>query len=222
MNHKKSIYIEVIITTGALILVTSLLYHLRSISFVNNSYGIVFALLFLYVPVVVISRRGRKIDFIDLNTKEYLRSFVVFLIAALIVFPFFFLGAHIWEKIIYNAIGPNWVLLPDLFKVTFFQLIMIALPEEFFFRGYMQSAFNSIYPKKWKFLGASLGPAWIITAFIFAFVHSFIVLQWWHFAIFFPALVFGYLRERTGSITAPILFHTVSNIAINWIAYMYR
>ncbi|HPQ81946.1 MAG TPA: CPBP family glutamic-type intramembrane protease, partial [bacterium] len=42
-----------------------------------------------------------------------------------------------------------------------------------------------------------------------------------HFSIFFPALVFGYLRERTGSITAPALFHAASNILMDWIARSY-
>ena len=98
---------------------------------------------------------------------------------------------------------------------------MVALPEEFFFRGYFQSTLNRVWPTRWRFLGASFGPALPITALVFAVAHSVIALQWWHFSIVFPALLFGWLREKTGSITAPILWHGAANIFMVWFLRSY-
>ncbi|MBI3540840.1 MAG: CPBP family intramembrane metalloprotease [Deltaproteobacteria bacterium] len=92
------------------------------------------------------------------------------------------------------------------------QLFVVALPEEFFFRGYLQT----ILRRKYR-----LQVAIPIASLLFAFSHSVIALQWWHFAIFFPALVFGWLREKTGGLVAPILFHALSNVAVFWIGSVY-
>ena len=35
-----------------------------------------------------------------------------------------------------------------------------------------------------------------------------------HLAVFFPSLVFGWLRERTGTIVAPTLYHAACNIMV--------
>lgn len=220
-SGRNKLITEVAIVTICLVAITSALQALTVHPFVAKYYGLIFALIFLYVPVVVSHRRGREIDFLDKSIVSYLKSILVFLIAAVIVFPFFWIAAHLWQKIIYHSDFAGFSLMPNFWKAAVFQLIMIALPEEFFFRGYMQSALNNIFSRKWRILGADLGWGWIITAVIFAVSHSFVVLQWWHFAIFFPALLFGYLRERTGSITAPILFHGTSNIVMALIAHMY-
>src|SRR3990167_7751116 len=122
---------------------------------------------------------------------------------------------------------PEQITAEVIFHFVFFteplllNLLVVALPEEFYFRGFLQSRFNQLWPAKWRLLGAELGWGWIVTAVIFAFAHSVLNLQWWHFSIFFPALLFGYLRERTNSLTAPILFHTFSNCFMNWFAKSY-
>ena len=110
---------------------------------------------------------------------------------------------------------------PDIGRVIFYQLLLIALPEEFYFRGYVQPALNAIFRPRWNILGVQLGWSWILTAVIFAIAHSIITYQWWHFAIFFPGLVFGWLKERTGALTAPIFFHAAANIFMNWFARSY-
>jgi membrane protease YdiL (CAAX protease family) len=40
-------------------------------------------------------------------------------------------------------------------------------------------------------------------------------------AVFFPALVFGWLRQRTGGIGAPMLFHALSNSFTLYLAQSY-
>lgn len=212
---KRGLARELLVATAALIIAAHLLYAFRTISFVANALPIVVPLFFLYVPVLVIWKKGRKIDFLDRGVRSFLRSFVTFVVVALIVFPPFFLGAHVWQQWVFGAQFRGFTLPPNVLSTIFMHLVIVALPEEFYFRGYFQSTIDRILPRRWSILGVKLGWGWIITSGVFAFAHTVVVYQWWHFSIFFPALLFGYLRERTGSITASILFHAVSNVLMH-------
>lgn len=92
------------------------------------------------------------------------------------------------------------------------QLLVVALPEEAFFRGYLQSALDRAWRPRWRVLGAALGPAWLVSAAIFAVGHVLTIRHPSRLAVFFPALVFGWLRARTGGIGAPLLFHAACNL----------
>lgn len=214
--------VELLAVTGAVIGIGSLLYGLRGMAWIGSSMSIVVALLLLYAPVIALWRMGRPIDFVDRSWRAYLRSAVVAIVASAIIFPLFFVAAHLWQTHIWGA-GPfHFRGFPGIASAFFAQAIVIALPEEFFFRGYFQSTINRVFPTRWSILGVKLGWGWIITAFVFAFAHSAITFRWWHFSIFFPALLFGYLRERTGTITAPILLHAASNIFMQWFTKCYE
>ena len=93
------------------------------------------------------------------------------------------------------------------------QLLVVALPEEFFYRGYVQTRLRDAWPHGRRVLGARLGPAFWATAALFALGHL-AVLQPWRLAVFFPALLFGWLRERTGTVLGAALFHAVCNLAL--------
>lgn len=92
------------------------------------------------------------------------------------------------------------------------QLVVIALPEEAFFRGYLQTALDRVWPPRWRVLGADLGPGWLVGAAIFALGHVLTKPDPARLAVFFPALVFGWLRNRTGGIGASLLFHASCNL----------
>ena len=173
------------------------------------------------MPILVLWKRDRPIDFLDRNIKSFLKSFLTFLIAAVIIFPPFLGLAHLWQIIIGGKQGFQAAPYPGWLNMTLFQLLLISLPEEFFFRGYFQSTIDLVFPKKWRFLGVDFGWGLVITAGVFAIAHTAVSYQWWHFSIFFPALLFGYLRLRTGSITAPVLFHAAANILMDWFTKSY-
>ncbi len=221
-TSRRSIIVELIVATCTVIVVAHALFRLRTLSpFINGYLAVLVAALLLYVPVIALWLRHRPIDFMDRTVSATARACLIFAVAALVVFPAFFLIAHFWQLYVMHLKGFQAPPFPSIGNVILYQLVIVALPEEFFFRGYMQSALNAVFPRRRRFLGADLGAAWIVTALVFAIAHSLIVYRWWHFAIFFPALVFGYLRERTGSITAPVLFHAASNILMNWFARGY-
>jgi len=92
------------------------------------------------------------------------------------------------------------------------QLLVVALPEELFYRGWMQTSWSRNAPGRGvTVLGARLGRGFLATQALFALGHL-VVLQPWRLGPFFPALLFGWLRERTGSIAAPVLVHAASNL----------
>jgi membrane protease YdiL (CAAX protease family) len=91
------------------------------------------------------------------------------------------------------------------------QLLVVALPEELFYRGWMQTSWARGAPEGTTVLGARLGRGFLATQALFALGHL-VVLQPWRLGTFFPALLFGWLRERTGSVAAPVLVHAASNL----------
>jgi uncharacterized protein len=110
---------------------------------------------------------------------------------------------------------PQWPALPpDLLVRMLVQLFVVALPEELFYRGFMQSAWERSAPERgFRFLGARLGAGFFATQLLFAAGHL-VVFQPWRIATFFPGLLFGWLRARTGDIAAPVFFHAFSNLFI--------
>ncbi len=103
--------------------------------------------------------------------------------------------------------------LPDRFLLlALVQLLVVALPEEMFYRGWMQTAWARGAPGRGvAVLGARLGAGFLWTQLLFAAGHL-VVLQPWRLGTFFPGLLFGWLRERTGGVAAPVVAHAVSNL----------
>lgn len=215
-----SMVVELFFVVAFVVGVSSILYNIN-LTAISNYLNTIVAVLLLYLPIIVLSWKKRPIDFIDRTWHSFVNSVVVFAVAAAIVFPVFFVGAHIWQMYVVGAQHFRFELPSDLIQVLLAQLFVVALPEEFFFRGYFQSSLGRVTKKRWKILGVSLGWSWLITAAVFTVAHSLIRYQWWQVFIFFPALLFGYLKEKTGTITAPMLFHAASNVAMFLVAESY-
>jgi CAAX protease family protein len=105
--------------------------------------------------------------------------------------------------------------LPDRFAVlALVQLLVVAAPEELFYRGWMQTAWARAWPERGvRVLGATLGGGFIWTQVLFAAGHL-VVPQPWRLATFVPGVLFGWLRERTGDVTAAVVVHALSNVFI--------
>ena len=101
------------------------------------------------------------------------------------------------------------------------QLILVAFPEEYFFRGYLQGRLDERFAPKWRILGAQLGPGWILASLAFALLHPILIPGVHRLLVFFPSLHFGWLRARTGSIGAAVLVHAFSNILLAVAGQMY-
>ena len=95
------------------------------------------------------------------------------------------------------------------FKVLYFFFI-VGVGEEILFRGYLQSSFNLYFGKKFKFGDVTFGWGLILSAILFGLIHSIApdppVWPWMLFT-FAIGLILGYVREKSGSLLAPIMLH---------------
>jgi membrane protease YdiL (CAAX protease family) len=201
-----------------------LLYTLRGIPWIGQSLYPAAAVLLIYPAAFHVLKSRLPVRFFERNFPEIASSLKFFTLTALAIFPPFLLLAHLYQKVFF---GTDFRLFRFFWSWSLmaFQVFVIALPEEFFFRGYLQTRLKQKFSKPLSLFGSSffsVPTAVPITSLIFAASHSFIALQWWHFAIFFPSLVFGWLREKTNGLIASTLFHASCNILMVVVSRIYR
>lgn len=94
------------------------------------------------------------------------------------------------------------------------QVLLIALPEEIFYRGYLQTRLAKLGLPRVEVLGGDVGPAVLITSVVFAASHLIATPSPSRLSVFFPSVLFGWLRDRTGSVAGPVVLHALSNILL--------
>lgn len=208
-----SLYLIIIIGIGII--------NLFEVPFFSSHISLVAMTLFLYLPMISLARRGCRPHDIGIWPLSFKRAVLWTIISALILFPIFILGHWILHALIMKQV-PVFKLPAGFHSLILFHILGVSFPEEFFYRGYMQSVLNDRFPQRWKFLGARMGPSMIITAFLFSLGHLTTLPRWWRLGVFFPGLVFGWLREKTDGILAPVLFHALCNILIISLDGLYR
>jgi len=137
---------------------------------------------------------------------------------ALVVLPPFWLG---WVSFWKPATGFSPAGLGSVADDALGQLLVIALPEEAFYRGYLQSALDDAWRPRLRVLGAELGPSLLVTSALFALGHLATELDANRLAVFFPALLFGWLRARTKGIGASVVLHALCNLFASYLARSY-
>jgi hypothetical protein len=146
----------------------------------------------------------------------FLHSLTWALGAALLIFPAFAAAFPIYHNA-HSAFsvslaldglhqGTSW------FDVAGGQLLVVALPEEVFFRGYLQTRLRDTLPAGGTLLRPLGGLSVVVTSALFALGHFATIPFAARLAVFFPSLVFGLLRYRTGSVGASVIFHALSNL----------
>jgi membrane protease YdiL (CAAX protease family) len=88
----------------------------------------------------------------------------------------------------------------------------VALPEETFYRGYLQPCLEWRWPPRMQVAGTGIGGATVAAATLFALGHF---LGEWNplrLGPFFPALLFAWQRNRTGSVAGAIALHASFNV----------
>ena len=98
-----------------------------------------------------------------------------------------------------------------------FQFYFAGFGEEILFRGYFQSRLNQDFGRPWRIKGVSFGPGLLITSALFAVLHmlnpfnplmgSFELDSLWGVTSFFGGLLFGFLREKTGTVLSASVGH---------------
>lgn len=103
--------------------------------------------------------------------------------------------------------------MPDhLLYEVIIQIFIVALPEEIFYRGFLQSALLKSWPNKRSYFGIPLGRSIIITNIFFALGHLAPSFNPARLLTFFPGLIFSYLIYKNKSLISPVLFHALCNL----------
>ncbi len=89
---------------------------------------------------------------------------------------------------------------------------LVALPEEWFFRGYLQTRLDQWLGTPWRLMGASVGPGLIFASLAFALLHPILIPGPHRLLVFFPSLLFGWLRARGGNIGPAVVVHALANL----------
>jgi membrane protease YdiL (CAAX protease family) len=191
------------------------------------------AMLLLYAPLFVAWRRGEELHDYGFHLAPIGRGLALGLGVPLLVFPLFAAGYVVFHEVacasdslrvltvpgtcVHWSAGRSLAVAWDfgaLVELAAVQLVVVALPEELFFRGFLLGLLERAWPPRRRFLGGGLGWALIVSALLFALIHVPREGDLRTLVTFFPGLLFGWLRSATGSILAPVLAHASSNVFI--------
>jgi membrane protease YdiL (CAAX protease family) len=205
----------------------------RVVPLVGENIGALVAMVFLFIPYVVGSRYGEDLVDYGFRFSPLRKGLLIAGIPLLILMPLYAVGFVLFYNVACQAGSPLAPLAPPhqclgyhgwegahlpqfdvkLTEWLLAQLIVTALPEELFFRGYLLKLFERVWPPRRRLAGGGLGVALLVSSALFALVHLILTPYPYRLFVFFPALVFGWMYSATGSILAGTLTHFASNVA---------
>jgi hypothetical protein len=181
---------------------------------------------FLYLPLAAMRRTGEDARDYGVTLAQWPLDVLLALGMLAIIAPLFVIGYEAWlghllarspggppPGLTFHAripAGYGWSNVVD-------ELFVTALPEEFFYRGWLQARLKRVWPGGARIAGVVVGPAFLLTAALFAVGHL-AIFQGSRLLVFFPALLFGWLRERTGTVVGSTLLHAGCNILAKVVA----
>lgn len=226
---------EALVVFCLVTLACALLWQLRGVvPLVGRFLHDLIASIFLLVPTILLVRRNEDFARYGLVFKPVGRGLLFFAAVSAAIFPAFWLGFIGYYSAICRLEGAG-AAVPAVYRrmcrsyaggfrlarlrlgwrfawLSLIQVGVVALPEEYFFRGYIQTKLERAWPARRRWLGGGIGRALIVTSLLFALGHVLVDFNPLRFAVFFPSLAFGWMRSATGSILAPVLFHAASNL----------
>lgn len=101
------------------------------------------------------------------------------------------------------------------------QLLVVALPEEALFRGWMLARLRRRLAPGRRVFGVPFGAAHVLSAALFALVHLAAIPSAHRLLVFFPGLLFAWVAERARHTAAPIVVHAGSNAMLTFVGRMY-
>jgi uncharacterized protein len=196
--------------------------HLLPVDWSGSAVGICF--MWVSYALVVRNSEARDVEHFGLSfgglfepepidwrrvVRQTATAFLWAFAVAAIVFPPFLIGFIGWWRPVSGFVSaPLGPVLNDAPG----QLMLVALPEEAFYRGYLQTALDDRWQARLKFLGGHWSLGIVVSSAIFALGHLLTEPHPSRLAVFFPALVFGWLRTRTRGVGAGIAFHALCNL----------
>jgi membrane protease YdiL (CAAX protease family) len=175
--------------------------------------SIVKSLALIYLPVAILMRLRKDLDRYGLHLRDLKEAFALFAIVSIVTLIPFWGANHLWETLfLHHHFHLRWP--PDFGSLAAGEVLAVGLPEEVFYRGYLQTRLDEAMPARRRILGADVGWALPIASVIFVAGHLVVRPALWELSIFFPSLVFGWMRIRSRGVVAPILYHALCNLGM--------
>ena len=222
MEARRPVLREVSIAFAIATAACAVLFAARNLHpLLNSQLHALVAIVFWLLPLKMLDRAGRDAAQYGLRARPVGRNLLWALGAIVVVFPLFLLGFRLywgvlcgmsWRPAMCAHFAPQlWRhgihVMPGFWKGALAQLVVIAIPEEFFFRGYIQGRLRDAF---------SPAAAIAMSSILFGLGHYFVTpLEPARLAVAFPGVIFGILREKTGSIAPGALFHASCNLYID-------
>jgi len=223
------------------VLVTGLVRINITLPWVGHLGSALVSVLFLYVPLYLAARRDEDLRDYGFLYEPVGRGLLTAGLAIAVIVPLFALGfVAFYEVACHSALLSHLVphqmcshygglasLHPPrlaLFEATppaldtlsgewcVVQWLVVGLPEELFFRGFLLKKLEERFPPRRRLWGGGVGKALVLSALAFALIHLPKEGDPRALATFFPGLLFGWMRSATGSILASTITHGCSNI----------
>jgi membrane protease YdiL (CAAX protease family) len=165
-----------------------------------------------FAALIPVRGKGAPPPVLGLTGPRLRTGMRLFILTSVVVFPLY--GGLYY---LYVHQGPSAPPVPVPSGLTVlhwavYNYMIVAFVEELFFRGYLQGCLevhNARYFKDARYV------FWfpvVFTAFLFALAHTAVDLDPARMVVFFPGLLFGWLRAKTGGILAPVLSHGTANM----------
>lgn len=166
-----------------------------------SEYGLSFGGLLEPEPVAV----GRV-------ARDFAAALGIAVAAALVVFPAFAAAFPLYHRgaRAFSATAGLSGLSP-IVDFLLGQLLVVALPEEVFFRGYLQTELGARLEAKPSLRDPAAWLSIALTSALFALGHFATIQHPARLAVFFPSLLFGALRVVSGGVGSSIFLHALSN-----------
>jgi membrane protease YdiL (CAAX protease family) len=213
-KQPKKIWFEVVILY---VLAIGLLAGLRALSFipfVRENLGGFAGIVFLFLPIEYLFRQKANLIEFGLTRKHLWQGLQCAAVLAMIAFPLY-VPAYKWW---FNRSAFHFSLSFAFGLEVIGTIFLVALPEEIFYRGYMQTRLDHVFKGRLQVFGAELGWSVVVTSAFFAVGHL-LEFKPDRLGTFFPGLVFGWLRAKTGSIGGAVAFHSACNV---WAAFLHN
>jgi membrane protease YdiL (CAAX protease family) len=227
---------EPLLAFAAVIAIAAILFWAaRSVGFVQQITHGAIACAFLFGPQVAARFSGRPFDpqVAGITIHPLGPSLRVLGLAVLVTWPIFVLGfflyyaamcprdgsLHVWAE----ALAPvcsrwrgmaawHWQVPEGFLVLALSQILVVAVPEEIFFRGYLMARFEERWPSRRRLWGAAVGWPLLLSSVLFGLGHFLVDFQPARLAVFFPALAFAWMRRRSGSVAPGAVFHALCNL----------
>ena len=227
----KSVLREVVITFTVVTALLSILFHVGlAVPWIGHNLGGIAALLFLYAASRQIRRTGFDLPDYGISARPLVPALtwgigsilvILGLFVAIYLAYYSYVCAH---GGLLGALGRNChrfagisapIHLPKRFwLLAASELVVVAIPEEIFFRGYIQTRLDQILTARIHLGRLELGWSVVIQAALFGLGHFLVDFNPLRLAVAIPALAFGILRQASGGVGACALLHASSNLVV--------